>query len=89
MEEQVKFQTFNYFVENVIEVNQIVAIVKCIIEKLELIVVREKQSILNLNPRLINIQLKLGNVLELPKKGKDVRIRRKIQMDVAITINKF
>ena len=62
------FQIFNYYVEHVIEVNQIVAIVKCIIKKLGLIVVKKIQ--------LNNLQLPQDNVLEPLKKGLDVKIEQ-------------
>ena len=62
------FQIFNYYVEDVIEVNQIVAIVKCIIKKLGLIVVKKIQ--------LNNLQLPQDNVLEPLKKGLYVKIEQ-------------
>jgi hypothetical protein len=75
----VKFQIFNYSAEPVIEVNQIAAIVKYIIIKLELIVVKEvPQSSLQQPP---------SNVLELQKKELDVKIGQSILADVVITTN--
>lgn len=74
-----KFQIFNYSAEPVIEVNQIAAIVKYIIIKLELIVVKEvPQSSLQQPP---------SNVLELQKKELDVKIGQSILADVVITTN--
>ena len=75
----VMFQIFNYFVENVIEVNLTVATVKYIIKKWVLIVVKEIQ--------LKNPQHPLNNALELLKKELDVKIEQKIQADVVITTN--
>jgi hypothetical protein len=75
----VKFQIFNYYAEHVIEVNQIVAIVKYIIIKWELIVVKEIQ--------LNNPQPQQYNVLELLKKEQDVKIEQSIQADVVIITN--
>ena len=75
----VKFQIFNYSVELVIEVNQIAAIVKCIIIKWGLIVVKEvPQS---------NLQQPQSNVLALLKKELDVKIEPSILADVVITTN--
>jgi hypothetical protein len=75
----VKFQIFNYSAEPVIEVNQIAAIVKYIIIKLELIVVKDvPQSSLQQPP---------SNVLELQKKELDVKIGQSILADVVITTN--
>jgi len=75
----VKFQIFNYSVELVIEVNQIAAIVKCIIIKWGLIVVKEvPQSSLQQPP---------SNVLALLKKELDVEIEQSILADVVITTN--
>jgi len=76
----VKFQIFNYSVELVIEVNQIAAIVKCIIIKWGLIVVKEvPQSRLKQPP---------SNVLEPLKKELDVEIEQSILVvDVIITDN--
>ena len=75
----VKYQIFNYSAEPVIEVNQIAAIVKYIIIKLELIVVKEvPQSSLQQPP---------GNVLELLKKELDVEIGQSILADVVIITN--
>jgi hypothetical protein len=75
----VKFQIFNYSAEPVIEVNQIAAIVKYIIIKLELIVVKEvPQSSLQQPP---------SNVLELQKKELDVKIGQSILADVVIITN--
>ena len=74
-----KFQIFNYCAGLVIEVNQIAAIVKCIIIKWGLIVVKEvPQSSLQQPP---------GNVLELLKKELDVEIGQSILADVVITTN--
>ena len=74
-----KFQIFNYSAEPVIEVNQIAAIVKYIIIKLELIVVKEvPQSSLQQPP---------SNVLELQKKELDVKIGQSILADVVIITN--
>ena len=74
-----KFQIFNYSVELVIEVNQIAAIVKCIIIKWGLIVVKEvPQSSLQQPP---------SNVLALLKKELDVEIEQSILVDVVITTN--
>ena len=74
-----KFQIFNYSAEPVIEVNQIAAIVKYIIIKLELIVVKEvPQSSLQQPP---------SNVLELQKNELDVKIGQSILADVVITTN--
>ena len=74
-----KFQIFNYSAEPVIEVNQIAAIVKYIIIKLELIVVKEvPQSSLQQPP---------SNVLALLKKELDVEIEPSILADVVITTN--
>jgi hypothetical protein len=73
------FQIFNYYVEHVIEVNQIVAIVKCIIKKLGLIVVKKIQ--------LNNLQLPQDNVLEPLKKGLDVKIEQSTQAGIVIITN--
>ena len=79
MEVVVKFQIFNYSVELVIEVNQIAAIVKCIIIKWGLIVVKEApQSSLKQPP---------SNVLEPLKKELDVEIGQSIPVADAITTN--
>jgi hypothetical protein len=73
----VRFQIFNYSVELVIEVNQIAAIVKCIIIKWGLIVVKETpQSSLKQPP---------SNVLEPLKKELDVETEPSILADVVIT----
>ena len=75
----VKFQIFNYSAEPVIEVNQIAAIVKCIIIKWGLIVVKEvPQS---------NLQQPPSNVLELLKKELDVEIEQSILVVDVITTN--
>ena len=75
----VKFQIFNYSVELVIEVNQIAAIVKCIIIKWGLIVVKEvPQSRLKQPP---------SNVLEPLKKELDVEIEQSILVVDVITTN--
>ena len=72
-----RFQIFNYSVELVIEVNQIAAIVKCIIIKWGLIVVKEvPQSRLKQPP---------SNVLEPLKKELDVETEPSILADVVIT----
>ena len=74
-----KYQIFNYSAEPVIEVNQIAAIVKCIIIKWGLIVVKEApQSSLQQPP---------SNVLALLKKELDVEIEPSILADVVITTN--
>tara|TARA_B110000037_G_scaffold163717_1_gene185020 strand:- start:423 stop:653 length:231 start_codon:yes stop_codon:yes gene_type:complete len=73
------FQIFNYYVEDVIEVNQIVAIVMCIIKKLGLIVVKKIQ--------LNNLQLPQDNVLEPLKKGLDVKIEQSTQAGIVIITN--
>ena len=73
------FQIFNYYVEDVIEVNQIVAIVMCIIKKLGLIVVKKIQ--------LNNLQLPQDNVLELLKKGLYVKIEQSTQAGIVIITN--
>jgi hypothetical protein len=79
VEVAVKFQIFNYSAELVTEVNQMAAIVKYIIIKLELIVVKEvPQSSLQQPP---------SNVLELLKKELDVEIGQSILADVVITTN--
>ena len=75
----VMFQIFNYYVAHVIEVNQIVAIVKYIIKKLGLIVVKEIQK--------NNLQQPRCNVLEPLKKGLDVKTEQIIQADVVIITN--
>ena len=76
----VKFQIFNYCAGLVIEVNQIAAIVKCIIIKWGLIVVKEApQNSLKQPP---------SNVLEPLKKELDVEIEQSILVvDVIITDN--
>jgi|TARA_B100000768_G_scaffold18474_1_gene16752 hypothetical protein len=76
----VKFLIFNYSAGLAIEVNQIAAIVKCIIIKWGLIVVKEvPQSILK--------QLR-SNVLEPLKKELDVGTEQRILVvDVIITDN--
>jgi hypothetical protein len=75
----VKFQIFNYCAGLVIEVNQIAAIVKCIIIKWGLIVVKEvPQSSLQQPP---------SNVLELLKKELDVKIEQSILVADVITTN--
>ena len=74
-----KCQIFNYSAEPVIEVNQIAAIVKCILIKWGLIVVKEvPQSRLKQPP---------SNVLALLKKELDVEIEQSILADVVITTN--
>tara|TARA_B110000093_G_scaffold32156_1_gene32855 strand:- start:68 stop:298 length:231 start_codon:yes stop_codon:yes gene_type:complete len=73
------FQIFNYYVEDVIEVNQIVAIVMCIIKKLGLIVVKKIQ--------LNNLQLPQDNVLEPLKKGLYVKIEQSTQAGFVIITN--
>ena len=75
-----KFQIFNYSAELVIEVNQIAAIVKCILIKWGLIVVKEvPQSRLKQPP---------SNVLEPLKKELDVEIEQSILVvDVITTDN--
>ena len=74
-----KFQIFNYCAGLVIEVNQIAAIVKCIIIKWGLIVVKEApQSSLQQPP---------SNVLELLKKELDVKIEQSILVADVITTN--
>ena len=74
-----KFQIFNYGAGLVIEVNQIAAIVKCIIIKWGLIVVKEvPQSSLQQPP---------SNVLELLKKELDVKIEQSILVADVITTN--
>ena len=79
MEVAVKFQIFNYSAELVTEVNQMAAIVKYIIIKLELIVVKEvPQSSLQQPP---------SNVLELLKKELDVKIEQSILVADVITTN--
>jgi hypothetical protein len=62
------YQIFNYFVKNAIEVNQIVAIVKYIIEKWVLIVVKTTQ--------LKNPQQFRNNAPEQQRKEQDVEIRQ-------------
>ena len=74
-----KFQIFNYYVEHVIEVSQIVAIVMYIIIKWGLIVVKEIQ--------LNNPQPQRYNVPEQLKKGLDVKIELNILADAVITTN--
>ena len=74
-----KFQIFNYSAELVTEVNQMAAIVKYIIIKLELIVVKEVPK--------SSLQQPPGNVLELLKKELDVEIGQSILADVVITTN--
>jgi hypothetical protein len=64
----VLYQIFNYFVKNAIEVNQIVAIVKYIIEKWVLIVVK--------TTRLKNPQQFRNNAPEQQRKEQDVEIRQ-------------
>jgi hypothetical protein len=64
----VLYQIFNYFVKNAIEVNQIVAIVKYIIEKWVLIVVKTTQ--------LKNPQQFRNNAPEQQRKEQDVEIRQ-------------
>ena len=75
-----KCQTFNYFVELVIEVNQIAAIVKCITIKWGLIVVKEvPQS---------NLKQPPSNALALLKKELDAETEQSILVgDVIITDN--
>ena len=75
-----KFQIFNYSAELVIEVNQIAAIVKCIIIKWGLIVVKEApQNSLKQPP---------SNVLEPLKKELDVETEQSILVvDVITTDN--
>ena len=72
-----RFQIFNYSVELVIEVNQIAAIVKCIIIKWGLIVVKEAPQ--------RSLQQRPSNVLEPLKKELDVEIEQSILADVVIT----
>jgi hypothetical protein len=76
----VKFLIFNYSAGLAIEVNQIAAIVKCIIIKWGLIVVKEvPQSSLKQLP---------SNVLEPLKKELDVETEQRILVvDVIITDN--
>ena len=74
-----RFQIFNYSVELVIEVNQIAAIVKCIIIKWGLIVVKEApQSSLKQPP---------SNALALLKKELDVETEQSIPVADVITTN--
>ena len=75
-----KFLIFNYSAGLAIEVNQIAAIVKCIIIKWGLIVVKKvPQSSLKQPP---------SNVLVLLKKELDVKIEQNIPVvDVIITDN--
>tara|TARA_B100000900_G_scaffold123002_1_gene103763 strand:+ start:11275 stop:11772 length:498 start_codon:yes stop_codon:yes gene_type:complete len=80
VEEVVLFQIFNYFVENVTEVNLIVAIVKYTIKKLVLIVVVVIQ--------LKNTHNLPNNAMEPLKKESDVKIELKIKMGAVITTNK-
>jgi len=73
----VKCQTFNYSAGLVIEVNQIAAIVKCIIIKWGLIVVKEvPQS---------NLKQPPSNVLARLKKELDAETEQNILADVVIT----
>ena len=75
-----RFQIFNYSVELVIEVNQIAAIVKCIIIKWGLIVVKEAPQ--------RSLQQPPSNVLVLLKKELDVKIEQNIPVADVITTNK-
>jgi len=71
----VMYQTFNYFAEVVIEVNQMTVIVKYTIKKLELIVVRVREALKVLEiPTLevLNLLVVRFNVLAPPKKELDV-----------------
>ena len=74
-----KFQIFNYCAGLVIEVNQIAAIVKCIIIKWGLIVVKEAPQ--------RSLQQPPSNVLVLLKKELDVKIEQNIPVADVITIN--
>jgi non-homologous end joining protein Ku len=80
--ELVKCQTYSCYVLLAIEVNQIVAIAKFTIEKLEAIVVIKRQ---------IKSQQVLwqNSALEQQKKEPDVKIGQQIKADVVIYINNF
>ena len=75
-----RFQIFNYSVELVIEVNQIAAIVKCIIIKWGLIVVKEAPQ--------RSLQQPPSNVLVPLKKELDVEIGQSIPVADVIITNK-
>lgn len=83
------YQTFNYFAEVVIEVNQMTVIVKYTIKKLELIVVpvREALKVLELPIlEVLNLLVVLFNVLAPHKKELDVGKRLKVPMGGVICI---
>jgi hypothetical protein len=72
----VMYQTFNYFAEVVIEVNQMTVIVKYTIKKLELIVmpVREELKVLEIPiVEVLNLLVVRYNVQELLKKARDAK----------------
>ena len=75
--EVVTLQTFNYYVSNAMEVNQIVVIVKYTTKKSVAIAVTESQMLINLKNLLLQLKSLLepqANAQEQQRKGLDVEI---------------
>jgi hypothetical protein len=75
--EVVTLQTFNYYVSNAMEVNQIVVIVKYTTKKSVAIAVTESQMLINLKNLLLQLKSLLepqANAQEQQRKGQDVEI---------------